>query len=253
MWLADTKKVKVFGVVVVLAAFVLVGWFYLTQPTYLDPSGDVSTARSVILVPGYGGGSENLVPLKGALAKEGYNVSILNIGEGTGDLALYGDMLAQEVKALRQSSGGSVHLVGFSAGGVIARAALSEDSAPDIARVITLGSPHRGTSIASVGRAFGGDQCPVACQQLARDSGFLNSLPLPSSTEKWLSVYSPSDSVVVPVDTAALNGSNIVNTADLCPLPRSLAHGDIPLDSAVISLVVDFIQTGSISLPSRGC
>lgn len=233
-------------------AAIAVIWMLLGKPETIDPDGPVEGASSVFLVPGYGGGEGSLQPLKTEFEKRGYQVYILDIGEGKGDLGEYGKSLASKILESTRDTGGSVHVVGYSAGGVIARAALSPDIAPRIGRIVTLGSPHSGTSIASVGVAFGGAQCPLACQQLARDSDFLNSLPVAGNTERWLSVYSPQDEVVVPTETAILDGSTVLNTEQLCK-KNSFTHGELPENPEIIAAVINFIDTGRLASPLPGC
>ena len=60
----------------------------------------------------------------------------------------------------------SVDLVGYSAGGVIARLYVrDEGGASVVRRVLTLGSPHHGTDVAALATEVAGG-CPTACEQL---------------------------------------------------------------------------------------
>lgn len=185
----------------------------------------------VLLIPGYGGSAEPLEPLRESLDRAGFEVRLLDIGDGTGDLRAYADQAISEARGMVLEGSTTVSLVGFSAGGVIGRIAAT--SAPQLfARVVTLASPHRGTAWASLA---GGTACPEACQQLRPDSPLLRNLPQPDSQESWLAVYSPSDQVVIPPTSASLPGATNLE------MP-GLAHGEIPRDPAVIALVTEFVS-----------
>lgn len=56
-------------------------------------------------------------------------------------------------------------VVGHSAGRLVARL-WARDSADDVRRVVTLGSPHHGTEIAALGAAYDPGSCPAACLQM---------------------------------------------------------------------------------------
>ena len=105
----------------------------------------------------------------------------------------------------------SVDVVGYSAGGVVARlwvADLGGDAAAR--RVVTLASPHHGTDLAAVAVGLGPTACPVACQQLAPDSDLLRELnagdETPTGPPGWRSGPS-DDKTVVPPDSGALDGA----------------------------------------------
>ena len=70
----------------------------------------------------------------------------------------------------------SVDVVGYSAGGVIARLFVRDDGGDSVVRrVLTLGSPHHGTDVAAIAEDVAGG-CPTACEQLATGSDLLRRL-----------------------------------------------------------------------------
>lgn len=238
--------------VLVLAA-VVGAWLLLRPPEAIDPLG-ATDARGVLLIPGYGGDASSLSALAADLGSAGYAVAVADIGDGQGDLAGYARTVQDNIRELEKEGGGSVHLVGFSAGGVIARLALSE--APDlpVGRIVTLGSPHYGTTLASVGAAFAPEECPIACQQLARDSELLSGLPVAGSEEKWLAVYTPSDSVVRPIESAILEGATALDIEGYCSQRgQEVQHGDLPTAAGISAVVSAFFREGKVPPAGTGC
>lgn len=126
----------------------------------------------VLLVPGYGGSRAALVPLANRLRAAGRQVEFVTLpGDATGDLRAQAAALAAVARAAAAAGPGSVDVVGYSAGGVVARLWARDLGGAAIARrVITLGSPHHGTELAELAEAIAPDSCPVACRQLTPDS-----------------------------------------------------------------------------------
>jgi triacylglycerol lipase len=186
----------------------------------------------VLLVPGYGGRVASLDPLVTALRAAGREVVVVErLGDGTGDLRAEAEHL-QDVaeQTLAGHKAPSVDVIGYSAGGVVARLWVRDYGGAEVARrVLTLGSPHHGTSQAALGRELAGG-CPTACEQLVPDSDLLRRLNAGDETPDgplWATVRSTRDQVVTPVDSAALDGAVNILVQDVCP--GSVAgHGDLP-------------------------
>ena len=113
----------------------------------------------VLLVPGYGGNINSLQPLATSLRSIGRTAVIVEpIGDGTGDLQQQAEHLAEVAERVRNDAGAaSVDVVGYSAGGVVARLWVRDEGGDGVARrVLTLGSPHHGTTQAALGAEFAG-------------------------------------------------------------------------------------------------
>ena len=123
-------------------------------------------------------------------------------------------------QALAETGAPSVDVIGYSAGGVVARLWVRDyGGAARARRVLTLGSPHHGTSQAALGRELAGG-CPTACEQLVPDSDLLRRLNAGDETPDgplWATVRSSGDQVVTPVDSAALDGAVNILVQDVCP------------------------------------
>jgi pimeloyl-ACP methyl ester carboxylesterase len=106
------------------------------------PHGDDS---AVVIIPGFLGTDLYLMELHGWLGRIGYRPYFSGIGINADcpNLLIQRHLNETVEKALRET-GGQVHLIGHSLGGVIARS-LAGQRPKDIASVITLASPIRGT------------------------------------------------------------------------------------------------------------
>jgi triacylglycerol esterase/lipase EstA (alpha/beta hydrolase family) len=187
----------------------------------------------VLLVPGYGGNVQSLQPLATALRSAGRTAVIVDpVGDPTGDLRVQAEHLAQVADQVRTESGAaSVDVIGYSAGGVVARLWVRDEGGANVARrILTLGSPNHGTSQAALGAEFAGG-CPTACEQLIPDSDLLRRLNAGDETPAgplWATVRSTNDQVVTPTDSAALSGALNIVVQNVCH-GSTAAHGDLPI------------------------
>ncbi len=107
------------------------------------PQGDDS---AVIIIPGFLGTDRYLVELHAWLRRIGYRPYFSGIGiNAECPNLLIRWRLNHMIERARYETGRKIHLIGHSLGGVIARAVASQ-RARDIASVITLASPFRGTA-----------------------------------------------------------------------------------------------------------
>jgi len=125
-------------------AFVGLDWLALrSSPVYYGigvPRGDKSP---VIVIPGFMGTDMYLQEIYYWLRRIGYRPYMSQIGWNAECVNILVDRLSETITKARAETGGKVHLIGHSLGGVIGRSAAAQW--PDrIASVITLGSPFRG-------------------------------------------------------------------------------------------------------------
>lgn len=206
---------------------------------------DQSVAGPVLLVPGYGGSTQSLDALALSLRDEGRDVTVVALPDrGRGDLDDQADVLDVAVDAaLARTGTPSVDVVGYSAGGVVARLWAIEGGGSDhLRRLVTLGSPHHGTDLATLGSLVGG-ACPAACRQLAPDSPLLARLdaePVPDGLV-FVSLWTTLDDVVVPASSAVVDGVPSPSLQSICP-GASARHGDLPRDPLVQGLVGEVLS-----------
>lgn len=189
----------------------------------------------VVLVHGYGGDSSMMSDIAERLRAEGHEVVPVDLPlGGIGDVE---DSVEAVAAAAEKTRAPEVDLVGFSAGGVVARAyadSLDEEERPRV--IVTLASPHHGTKIT----AAAGELCVGACEQLSPGSPFLEELNEPDETPpgtEFVSVWTAYDRVVTPPRSATLDGAVNVRLQDLCPGSRA-GHVDMLRDPAVLDVVV---------------
>jgi hypothetical protein len=209
----------------------------------------------VLLVPGYGGGTGSLQQLAERIRAAGRAAVVVSPpGDGTGDLRAQAAALDDAVADALEADAASVDVVGYSAGGVVARVWAQEYDGPARARrIVTLGSPHHGASIAAAGAAAVPGACPTACQQLAPGSRLLAELSSPVPVPPaWLSVWTADDQTVTPPDSARLPGAVNVELQSICPDARP-GHGGLPTDPTVTRLVLDALGSAPLLSPAPGC
>jgi triacylglycerol lipase len=212
----------------------------------------------VLLVPGYGGSTAALQDLADRLSAAGHDATVVAVpGDGTGDLHASADALGEAAAAaLRRTGASSVDVVGFSAGGVIARLWVADGGAEVVRRVITLGAPHHGTGLADLAGRFAGDRCPAACQQLTTDSPLLALLNAGDETPEgptWVSIWTTQDETVTPPDSARLDGALNLPVQSVCP-DAQVGHGALPRDPLVQAMVEAELGPGDpVGLTSADC
>lgn len=241
------------GVVVSLLLLIVIAVLRAREPTVVPVSQNV--VGPVLLVPGYGGSTTALQVLADALQAQGRDASVVSLeGDGTNDLRLQAEVLDGAVNAaLVRTGAASVDVVGYSAGGVIARLWVADLGGGNVARrVLTIGTPHHGTDVAGLASAFAPDSCPTACQQLATDSDLLRELNAHDETPDgplWVSLWTTSDELVVPPESAALDGALNFSVQSVCG-SGAIEHGDLPRNPEVIALTVRELGQALPRLPT---
>ena len=179
-----------------------------TSPVYYGlgiPRGDGS---AVVVVPGFLGSDTYLAQLHSWLARIGYRPYFSGVGinaECPNLLIKY--RIHFNVERALTETGRKIHLIGHSLGGIIARA-IAAQRPKDVASVITLGSPFRGTVVhpsvlkaaeavrKRILEAEGSDVLP-SCYTGRCTCNFLNSLRrvLPKNVRQT-AIYTRNDGVV---------------------------------------------------------
>jgi triacylglycerol lipase len=217
------------------------------------------TPGPVLLVPGYGGATSSLADLAQRLTSAGRDATVVDLpGDGTGDLSAQARALDTAVRAAMARTGAaSVDVVGYSAGGVVARLWVADDDGARVARrVVTLGSPQHGTTLADLAGTFAAGECPPACQQLTTGSELLQRLNAGDETPAgptWVSIWTTQDETVTPPDSARLKGALNMTVQSVCA-DVQVSHGGLPRDPVVEGMVMAELGAGDpVALTVADC
>lgn len=258
--LAPQRRRLLLAVLAIAVAASLVGIFLAVQhagssaaPVAQDQPGPI------LLVPGFGGSAGGLEVLAGTLRTDGREVAVLPLpGDGTGDLREQAQALADAAAAAIERTGASsVDVVGYSAGGVVARLWVADFGGDGLARrVVTLGSPHHGTGLAAIAEDVAPGACPVACQQIAPDSELLRELNAGDETPDgpaFVSIWTTLDETVTPPDSARLEGALSMTVQSVCA-GSLVTHSELVTDPLVAGIVEEQLRsTPPVQLSAQDC
>lgn len=128
-------------------AFLGIDWLALRVSPVLRgigvPRGDGS---AVVVIPGFLGSDQYLGDMNAWLRRIGYSPYLSGIGRNAECPEVLSQRLHKTITRAYNDSGGKVHLIGHSLGGVLARAA-ARRWPRQIASVTTMASPFRGVSV----------------------------------------------------------------------------------------------------------
>lgn len=256
--LPPVRRRLVLGVLSVLVVGVLVAVVLVVVDRVGSSSAASAPVRQdepgpVLLVPGYGGSTSALDVLAARLRAAGRDATVVRLpGDGTGELRDQAAVLDRAARSAIARGAPSVDVVGYSAGGVVARLWAEEDGGAAIARrIVTLGSPHHGTDIAALAGSLLPGQCPTACAELAPNSALLTRLNAHETPAGpvWVSLWTDQDQVVTPPDSARLDGALNIPVQSVCA-DAQLDHSGLPRDRLVQALVLAALARASPTQPT---
>ena len=164
--LSPRRRLLIAVLALVIAAGAVAGAVRALTAGPALPSADENHPGDVLLVPGYGGSTNALDAMAARISAAGTHAIVVHLaGDGTGDLQVQANVLNGYVNQALAAGSGPVTVIGYSAGGVVAWLwDVDYDGAAKARRIITLGSPLHGASLAAVGVANLPDVCPAACE-----------------------------------------------------------------------------------------
>ncbi len=181
----------------------------------------------VLLLHGYFCNHALWRPMAHRLAQRGHAVAAIDLEPPFASIDAYAPQVRDAVEALRARTGATrVALVGHSMGGLAARAYLRACGDEAIACVVTLGTPHRGTVHAALGRARN-------VRQMRRDSEWLQRLAADEPVERrrrFTVVLSCQDNIVAPQSIQTLPDARTVRL-------HGLGHLSLAYDARVAGIV----------------
>ncbi|MBP6823974.1 MAG: alpha/beta fold hydrolase [Acidobacteria bacterium] len=121
-------------------------WLALrTSPVFYGLGVPRGNGSAVVVVPGFMGTDHYLWEMNLWLRRIGYKAYMSGIGWNADCLEVKAQKLIETIERAASETGGKVHLIGHSLGGVLSRSAAARRP-EKIASVISLGSPFRGVA-----------------------------------------------------------------------------------------------------------
>jgi triacylglycerol lipase len=197
----------------------------------------------VLLIHGYGCNSGYWHSLSKRLLDAGISHHAVDLEPVFGSIDDYAPAIAAAVEHLRRTAGSEqVVIVAHSMGGLAARAYLRAHGAPRIAKVITLGSPHRGTGLANFARGENSLQMRWNGETPSDWLKALEASETPAVRSLFVSLYSHHDNIISPQISSHLPGA--VNIA-----LHGIGHVALGSHPTVQDYVLAEIRSAAIRTP----
>jgi triacylglycerol lipase len=185
----------------------LLPWRANAEPDRLDVPGQ----RALVLVHGFVCNRALWNPWMRRLRVAGVPFIAVNLEPVFGSITSYAAVIDDAVRRATAATGSAPLLVAHSMGGLAARAWLHAHADGDtrIAGVVTVGTPHHGTSLARLGYA------PNA-REMRRAGPWLTQLGAAEPATRWTAFtcfWSHCDNIVLPASTATLAGARNVHVS----------------------------------------
>lgn len=165
----------------------------------------------ILLIHGYQCNRGYWLWLRSRLSRAGWQVATISLDPVFNDIDGYVEQVSQRIGEVCAATGAEkVILVGHSMGGLAARACLRRCGTARVAKLVTLGTPHRGSRLAVLGLGENG-------RQMVPGSAWLAALNAPGAgpLPETVSIYSCQDNYVMPQDSSLLEGAKMLPLAGI--------------------------------------
>lgn len=222
-------------------------FFPLARPFYIHFAED--TSPPVLLLHGYGANSGFWKPLSKRLSAAGISHAAIDLEPLLGSIDDYAERIERSVQALCRNHGvETIVIVGHSMGGLAARAWLRRYGTTRLASLITLGTPHFGSTLAGYGMGENARQMRPTISGATTENHWLTILAnseSPALRARMRSIYSRHDNIVSPQQSAQLPDAENV-AFDL------IGHVALGFDSEVMARLMAEITLAPQSMCSAG-
>jgi triacylglycerol lipase len=194
----------------------------------------------VLLVHGYGCNSGYWHSMSKALRKAHITHRAIDLEPVIGGIDEYAPLIHRAIEALcRETGAEKVVIVAHSMGGLASRAYVRDHGSSRVARLITLGTPHHGTSLAHFGVGLNTHQMRwTATEQEGLASDWLRALKAGESAGVYhlvVSIYSHHDNIISPQTSSHLEGAKNIEL-------NGVGHVALGFDPDVQAMVIREIR-----------
>ncbi|MET0855368.1 MAG: alpha/beta fold hydrolase [Telluria sp.] len=205
-----------------------------------------STAPPVLMLHGYGCNSGYWSALAPRLDAVRISYATLDLEPIGGAIDDYAPLVQRAVEQLCERTGAAqLVIVAHSMGGLVARAWMRRHGAGRVARVITLGTPHHGTCLASFGLGQNAAQMRRAGADDGTENDWLCRLAAGESAATRAlitSIYTHHDNIVSPQTSSRLEGARNVEFG-------GVGHVALGRNRRVLAMVMREIVTAAWTKP----
>ena len=200
----------------------------------------LSTELPVLLVHGYGCNSGYWRALHHELLQARISHHAINLEPLLADIDTYVPQVAAAIDALcRAARHTQVIVVAHSMGGLVMRAYQGVHGCERIARLITLGTPHRGTGLAQYGIGINARQMRWSDGGIEVDANAwlsrLSTAELGYRCDNLVSIYSRHDNIIAPQESSHVAGAKNIAF-------EAIGHVRLGSDSKVLACVMQEIR-----------
>jgi triacylglycerol esterase/lipase EstA (alpha/beta hydrolase family) len=188
-------------------------WFwYMPFGVLRDHCFADSKAPPVLLIPGYGSNRGYWIPFSRRLQRERISHRAIDLEPMFGDI----DDFVPAVRAAiddycRDTGHEKIIVVAHSMGGLAARAYLCKHGARQVAKVVTVGTPHHGTHLARFGKGINSSQMRRTGDAAdGEPSTWLRKLAAEETCiaeSNFVSIYTHHDNIIAPQSSCHLSGA----------------------------------------------